>query len=70
MKLGAKAVGRVAAPFIKKAGHRTVAEASKGMLRRASEHGVDKKVAKDIYNKARNSYHSVSYNTIDKILDV
>ena len=29
MKLGAKAVQRVAAPFIKKAGHRTVAEASK-----------------------------------------
>ena len=48
MKLGAKAVGRVAAPFIENAGHRTVAEASKGMLRRASEHGVDKKVAKDI----------------------
>ena len=48
MKLGAKAVGKIAAPFIKKAGHRTVAEASKGMLRRASEHGVDKKVAKDI----------------------
>ena len=48
MKLGAKAVQRVAAPFIKKDGFRTVAEASKGMLKRASEHGVDKKVAKDI----------------------
>ena len=48
MKLGAKAVQRVAAPFIKKDGFRTVAEASKGMLKRASQHGVDKKVAKDI----------------------
>ena len=48
MKLGAKAVQRIAAPLIKKDGFRTVAEAAKGMLKRGSEHGVDKKVAKDI----------------------
>ena len=48
MKLGAKAVQKLAAPLIKKDGFRTIGEASKGMLKRASEHGVDKKVAKDI----------------------
>lgn len=62
IKIGAKAVGLVAKPFIRKAGFESLEAVAKGMMKRGVKEGVSKKQSKQIIGHYKKLAHKAQIN--------